>query len=64
MKIIPFERSFASNEKSKYWSTKNELKPFQLLKSSHKKFIFDCDKCYHEFEMTLNHITNSNQWCP
>jgi hypothetical protein len=26
-KEIPFEKSFASHEKSKYWSNKNELKP-------------------------------------
>jgi len=24
---IPFEKSFASHEKAKYWSDKNELKP-------------------------------------
>lgn len=63
MKIIPFEKSFASNEKSKSWSLKNELKPSHVYKSSHKKFIFDCNICKHEFQMRLDNITNRNQWC-
>jgi len=60
-----FELSFASYEKAKFWSNKNELKPRQVFKSSHKKFIFDCDKCDHEFEMSLNGASdkNRNRWC-
>ena len=42
-KEIPFEKSFASHEKSKYWSDKNgELKPKDFFKSISKKFWFDC----------------------
>ena len=41
-KEIPFEKSFASHEKSKYWSDKNELKPYQVSKNSHKKYLFNC----------------------
>jgi very-short-patch-repair endonuclease len=62
MKEIQYERSFASHEKSKYWSDKNKLKPRQVFKSSNKKCIFNCDKCNHEFESRLNNITKG-QWC-
>ena len=61
-KEIPFEKSFASHEKSKYWSNKNELKPNQVFKSSGKKYWFDCE-CGHEIEISLNNISGG-QWCP
>jgi hypothetical protein len=57
-----FERSFASYEKAKYWSSKNQLKPFQIFKNSAKKFIFDCDNCNHEIEITPQNI-NTGFWC-
>jgi len=57
-----FEKSFVSNEKSRYWSNKNKLKPRQVFKSTHDKYWFKCN-CDHEFEAGLNHITN-NKWCP
>lgn len=59
---IPFERSFASHEKAKYWSLKNKLKPNELFKSSGKKCWFNCD-CGHEFESSLNSINRNNRWC-
>ena len=58
-----FERSFASHEKHIFWSKKNEKKPRDVFKSSHKKYLFDCDKCGHEFENELNSITIQKQWC-
>jgi hypothetical protein len=60
---IPFDKSFASHEKSKYWSNKNELKPNQVFKSSGKKYIFKCSN-NHEFPCPLNNITGRNRWCP
>ena len=61
---IPFNKSFASHPKSKQWSSKNELKPNNLLKGSSKQFIFNCDVCKHEFIMAISSITYSKQWCP
>ena len=60
---IPFEKSFASHEKSKFWSDKNEVKPFQISKGSDKKYYFNCDKCNHEFLQSPNSITTNNIWC-
>lgn len=58
-----FNRSFASNEKTKYWSTKNEISPRQVLKNSNKSFIFICDVCSHEFNVAPNSFINL-KGCP
>jgi very-short-patch-repair endonuclease len=59
-----FEKSFASHDKSKYWSDKNgHVKPRQIFKSSHTKYLFDC-VCGHQFEAALANITALNRWCP
>jgi hypothetical protein len=61
---ICFEKSFASCEKSKHWSDKNEIKPWQVTYGTDKKYLFKCDKSRHEFLMSPNQITNKNTWCP
>lgn len=57
-----FEKSFASNEKSKYWSDKNKISPINCAKNSHEKYLFNCNKCMHEFSVSLNFINNGG-WC-
>jgi len=61
---ICHEKSFASHEKSIYWSSKNILSPRNVFRNSGKKFRFECKECKYEFETTCNSITNSNTWCP
>lgn len=56
------DRSFASHDKAKYWSKKNDCDPRDVFKSSNKKYKFDC-KCGHEIEISLDKISNNNQWC-
>jgi len=56
-------KTFASIDKSFYWSNKNEQKPFEVFKSTATKFWFDCDKCFNDFESKLCHVT-SGSWCP
>jgi len=58
-----FEKSFASHEKAKYWSSINVLKPRQFAIKTHKKCWFDCN-CGHNFEAILSDITQNNSWCP
>jgi very-short-patch-repair endonuclease len=58
-----FEKSFASHEKAKFWSNKNELKPIEVLKGSEKKMYFNCDKCKHELLITLKQISSQGHWC-
>jgi hypothetical protein len=60
---ICLEASFASHEKAEYWSDKNELNPREVLKNSHTKYLFKCDKSNHEFDAILSSITKGN-WCP
>ena len=59
-----FEKSFASIERSKNWSDKNNEEPYELLKNSHKKYWFDCSECSHDFQTCLYHITKNKSWCP
>jgi very-short-patch-repair endonuclease len=56
-----FDKSFASHEKVKFWSDKNEKIPREVFKGSPKKYIFKCD-CTHEFQIQLNSINNGS-WC-
>ncbi len=56
-----FGKSFASHPKSKFWSSKNKLKPRDVFKNSDTKFMFDCD-CGHEFKSSLSDV-NKGQWC-
>ena len=56
-------KSFASHEKSKYWSKKNgDIKPRQVSKSNNKKYWFECDKKHH-FNSVISSITRGT-WCP
>ncbi len=58
-----FNKSFASHEKSKFWSEKNgDIKPRYVNKGSDKKYWFKCD-CEHEFQQSLDKITGLNRWC-
>ena len=57
-----FEKSFASHEKSKYWSNKNELTPRQVFKGTEKKYNFNCE-CGHTINMILKQISSQNHWC-
>ncbi len=56
-------KTFASVERSKHWSTKNKKKPIEVFKSTAEIFIFDCDNCNNEFKSKLCHITDGS-WCP
>lgn len=58
-----YNKSFASHEKSEYWSSKNNKKPKEVFKSSNNNYLFNCNKCNNEFKMSLNHIMAGN-WCP
>jgi hypothetical protein len=55
--------SFASNEKAKFWSNINQLKPIDIPNNkSHTKYWFSCDVCKHDFKISLGHI-NEGKWC-
>lgn len=58
-----FERSFASHERSRYWSNKNNVLPRRVTKYSHIKYWFKCDQCNHDFDSAINNVVKG-QWCP
>jgi very-short-patch-repair endonuclease len=58
-----FNKSFASHEKASFYSAENKLKARQVFKSSNKKFLLNCDKCIHSFDVTLGNV-NTGFWCP
>lgn len=64
IKELPYENSFASHPKSKFWSNKNVIKATQIIKSSKNKFWFDCYECYHSFESSPDSIIYMKTWCP
>lgn len=55
---------FDSHPKAQFWSAKNDKLPREVALNSHKKFWFNCDKCSHEFEVSLLNVNQSNNWCP
>jgi len=64
MTTIQYDKSFASHEKAKYWSDKNNVKPENILNNkSQSKYWFYCQNCSHDFEISLSHI-NEGKWCP
>ncbi len=62
-----FNNSFASFEnkdKLKCWSDKNQIRPRNVFKSTHIKYIFKCSSCERDFKTPLNNIISQNKWCP
>ncbi len=35
----------------------------QVFNGTHKKYLFNCDKCSHIFEIGISDITCNNSWC-
>lgn len=58
-----FKHSFASHPKAGFWSNKNTIKSNEVLIVSSKKYLIDCDKCDHTFEMSPGNIVRG-EWCP
>ncbi len=63
LKNSPLTDTFYVNEKSKFWSPKNRLKPNEVSKKSNEFFIFDCNICGHDFSIRL-FCVQMGQWCP
>ena len=55
-----FEKSFAVSDKAENWSDKNDVLPRNVFLSTHKKYIFVCPDCKHEFLTSPNYISDGN----
>jgi very-short-patch-repair endonuclease len=64
MRIIPYEKSFASVEKSKYLSDANQFKAHEKARTSHVKGLFNCPDCGHKnIPMALGNVATGH-WDP
>jgi very-short-patch-repair endonuclease len=59
-----FDKSCASHEISKAWSSENEIQPRQMFLQSNKKIKFICLKCDHLYETHIQHYINRKGSCP
>lgn len=59
-----FNNSFASCQRIKCWSNKNIQNPRELFKCSDKKYLFNCDTCFHEFTSPLARMYSTKNGCP
>ena len=59
-----YNKSFASHEKAKYWSSNNDVTPRQVFKSSSSKYYFDCNVCNRTFPSSPARISCGGSWCP
>ncbi len=57
-----FTRSFASHEKSQFWSEENILKPREVLKGTIEKYKFICIKCKHMLIKPICYVVKG-EWC-
>ena len=57
-----WKRSFASHPKSKFWSAKNSDRPIDVVLNLNQKRFFDCGKCGHTFEKSVNGVAQGG-WC-
>lgn len=64
-------KSFLSSDKAIYWSKNNTVIPREIFRSSHTKYLFDCDICNHTFKSSPNIIERNKFipniktiWCP
>lgn len=56
-------KSFASHDKSKYWSDENNMTPRQMAKFSNERATFDCEDCGNKFKSKICNVANGT-WCP
>jgi len=58
-----FSRSFASSERSLFWSNANLLDSKLVSLNNHKSYEFDCPDCGHAFSSIPANITSRGHWC-
>lgn len=57
-----FDKSFASQLQSQYWSSQNKFSPRQVTYCSGQYAFFDCNICGHTFQSRICNITYGT-WC-
>jgi very-short-patch-repair endonuclease len=59
-----YNNSFASHPKSVFWNPElnKQIMPRQKFRCNNNKFWFFCNKCNHNFNISLNHVSDG-KWC-
>lgn len=57
-----FNRTFASHRRSLDLVDKN-IDASKILLSSRVKYLFQCDRCPHQFESSISNIVSLGRWC-
>lgn len=62
---ICYKKSFAYHypQKSRCWSPKNPIPPSKVTKGTDHKYLFNCDRCMHEIEISPAYVNSGKQWC-
>ena len=58
-----WNKCFASHPKAAQWSSRNKTLPRELALKSDRKCWFECEKCNHHFQATLDKVVEG-RWCP
>jgi very-short-patch-repair endonuclease len=61
---ICLENSFYYSPLARFWSDKNELKPYQIFRNDSRRFIFNCEYCKREYLGLPSLMTSKNSSCP
>lgn len=61
-----YNRSFKSHPKSIFLCKKKNIitNSRNIIKGTHKKYWFTCNKCNHYFNTSIVNIVKNNSWCP
>lgn len=62
MKLLTYEKSFASHPRASNWSKNNTKQPHEVNKCTHDKYEFECFDCGHTFKAIVKDVTYGH-WC-
>jgi very-short-patch-repair endonuclease len=57
------DRRFANHPRAISWSSENIANILDITRRSRQSYKFDCDVCFHVFQMRIDKITIRNSWC-
>ena len=58
-----YQRSFACHPRSKDLADKS-LDATKIPVTSKEKYLFNCDKCPHQFASAISNVVGLSRWCP
>jgi hypothetical protein len=59
-----YVRSILSHPRGRRWSANNPLPARSVALNDNRLYLFDCETCNHEFQMSPANINKVDHWCP